>query len=141
MEVEDECDALADETTARESMLVNGGVEDDRQVAVEHEDSAASDSKQGEVVGDQPSVFGLTNKLKEAMLLDDDQEQRDIGGGQGDNYVKIYKTSGGLVNGTTTTTFAERKKGKGFKGLSAGEKKEKHRLMKSNGLFGAEGKY
>lgn len=103
------------------------------------------ETEEEEVVGDQPTVFGLTSKLKQTMSLADHQNnqlQHDNTEGQGDSQMQRMNKEEGesLVNGGRTSvssgsTGSERKKGKG----AVAERVDKHRMTQTSGLFGVQG--
>lgn len=123
-------------------VLVNGG--SDPREGTDSEAMRGTD--QDEVVGDQPTVFGLTSKLKQTTLLNGHDSVQDQDEGGGDNgQTRVDKAMVeehdeneliSLRSGSVAfSSGSERKKAKGVV-----EMKDKHRTMKTSGLFGAEGK-
>lgn len=110
----------------------------------DRDEDEEQETEEEEVVGDQPTVFGLTSKLKQTMSLDDHQHQlqHDNTDGQGDSQVQRMnkEDSESLVNGGRTSvssgsTGSEKKKGKG----AGAERVDKHRMTQTSGLFGVQG--
>lgn len=129
------------------SSLVNGDREQQEEDARPKvaDDGEQDVEEEEEVVGDQPTVFGLTNKLKQTMSLEgaenvqiDHVGQGDINAVDRDSHTATGSPqSESLVNGEVTrpsSASAERIKSK-----VAVEPKERHRVMQTRGLFGADG--
>lgn len=116
-----------------ESDAMKQGEEEQNQ-ELDQEEEEGDD--QETVVCDQPTVFGLTSKLKETMSLE--QEERDRLGGQGDCKKDAVEEQEPKVNGISESPAPS--SGRKVRPLVV-EPKDKHRMMKSSGIFGPEGEY
>lgn len=156
VEEEEEVEEREEEVDEEKHLMVNGTSslvngdreqqeEDARPKVADDAEQDVEEEEEEEVVGDQPTVFGLTNKLKQTMSLEGAESVQIDHVGQGDiNAVDRDSTtatgspqSGSLVNGEVTrpsSASAERIKSK-----VAVEPKERHRVMQTRGLFGADG--
>lgn len=157
VEEEEEVEEREEEVDEEKHLMVNGTsslVNGDREqqeedarpkVTDDGEQDVDEEQEEEEVVGDQPTVFGLTNKLKQTMSLEgaesvqiDHVGQGDINAVDRDSHTATGSPqSESLVNGEVTrpsSASAERIKSKG-----AVEPKERHRVMQTRGLFGADG--